>query len=75
MDLGTIIGLIMGLAMVTVGILVGGASPMLYVDVSSVFITIGGSFAALLVMNPMSRVLGLMRYFNHASSCHQHWWL
>jgi chemotaxis protein MotA len=52
--------------MVALGILIGGANPMLYVDVSSVFITIGGSFAALLVSNPMSRVLGIMRYFNHA---------
>lgn len=62
MDLATIIGLVAGIAAVIIGIIWGGASPVIYWDVSSVFITIIGSFCALMVSNPLSRVLGIMRY-------------
>ena len=65
MDLGTIIGLALGPAMIVLGILVGGSSLGGYIDITSVFITIGGSLAAMLISNPLSRVLSLVRYFMH----------
>lgn len=65
MDLGTILGLVIGPVMVIFGILVGGSGILIYVSVPSVFITIGGSLAAILISNPLSRVLGIMQYFGH----------
>jgi len=65
MDLGTIIGLILGFSMVVLGVLVGGVNPIVYVDVPSILITIGGSLGAIMVSNPISRVLGIMGYFNN----------
>ncbi len=68
MDLGTIIGLIMGFVVVVVGVIVGGANPLLYVDISAVLITIGGSLAAIMISNPLSRVFGIMTYFSNILS-------
>jgi len=65
MDLGTIIGLAIGPVMIIMGILVGGAPLLIYVNIPSIFITIGGSLAAVLISNPLARVLGIMRYFGH----------
>ena len=67
MDLGTIIGLSIGAGMVVLGIIVGGANPMIYWDLSSVFITVGGSFGAVMISNPMSRVLSMMKYLDRKS--------
>lgn len=64
MDLGTVIGLILGVAMVLMGIFTQGASLLIYWNLPSIFITVGGSFAALLVANPLNRLLGVMRYLN-----------
>jgi chemotaxis protein MotA len=64
MDLGTIIGLGLGVAALILGIVIGEVSPLLYVSISSIFITIGGSFAAILISNPLARVLGIFRFFN-----------
>lgn len=66
MDLGTIIGLGLGAGMVILGILVGGANPLIYWELSSVFITVGGSFGALMISNPLSRVLSMMKYLSLA---------
>jgi chemotaxis protein MotA len=65
MDLGTILGLVIGPIMVIFGILIGGSGMLIYINVPSVFITIGGSLAAILISNPLSRVLGIMQYFGH----------
>ncbi|HUZ17944.1 MAG TPA: motility protein A [Spirochaetia bacterium] len=62
MDLGTLLGLALGVAMILMGILTGGASLLIYWNIPSVFITIGGSFAALMVSNPLNRVLGVFKY-------------
>ena len=66
MDLGTIIGLILGFGMVLFGIISARGDFALFVSIPSIFIVIGGSFGALLVSNPLSRVLGIMRYVNLA---------
>ncbi|MBN2509625.1 MAG: motility protein A [Spirochaetales bacterium] len=65
MDLGTIIGVILGFAMILMSILTGGGQLGSFVDIPSIFMVIGGSFAALLVANPLQRVLGIMKYINH----------
>ncbi len=64
MDLGTIIGVILGVAMVVMAIVSNGGNVFAYINVPSIFMVVGGSFAAILVANPMSRVLGVMRYIN-----------
>ena len=65
MDLGTIVGLILGPAMIIFGILSGGSGLSYYIHVPSVLITVGGSVASMLISHPLSRVLGIIRYMNH----------
>ena len=62
MDLATIAGLLIGASALVVGILWGGGDIVRFASASSVMITIVGSFAALMVSNPLSRVLGILRY-------------
>ena len=68
MDLGTIIGAIVGFALVVVGIIIGGAPIGVYLSPDSVLIVIGGSFGAMLVANPMSRMLGVGKYIGLVTS-------
>jgi len=65
MDLGTIIGLGAGFAVVVFGIIVGGGNIGMFINIPSVLITIVGSFSALMVSNPLSRILGIIGYFSH----------
>jgi chemotaxis protein MotA len=65
MDLGTILGLIAGFIVLGIGVLVMGAPLGIYLDLSSVFITIGGSYCAIVVGNPLTRSLGIFRYLRH----------
>lgn len=62
MDLGTIIGLVAGAGFILFAIISGGAGLGPYVSVGSFVMVIGGSFGAMMVATPMSRILGLMRY-------------
>ncbi|MFW6380684.1 MAG: motility protein A [Spirochaetota bacterium] len=62
MDLGTIVGILSGFALVLVTIITGGAGLANYVSFQSVIVVIGGSFAAMLVANPLSRMLGIAKY-------------
>lgn len=66
MDLGTIIGLILGFVMILMSILTSGGALGSYIDIPSIFMVIGGSFSALMVGNPLQRVLGMMKYVSHA---------
>ncbi|TFG64884.1 MAG: motility protein A [Spirochaetales bacterium] len=66
MDLATIIGLLLGAGALLLGIISGGGSLGRYIDIPSVFVTIGGSIGALIVSNPLSRVLGMFKYAKHA---------
>ena len=67
MDIGTIGGIIAGFVLILAGIFTGGAPLFIYGDLPSVFITIGGSFAALLVTHPVRRVLSSLKFFNIAA--------
>ncbi len=62
MDLGTIIGVAIGFIMIVMTIITSGGSIGLYINLPSVLMVLAGSFGAMLVANPMSRMLGIMRY-------------
>lgn len=66
MDLGTIIGILSGIALVLVTIITGGAGLANYISVQSVIVVVGGSFSAMLVANPLSRMLGIAKYIKIA---------
>lgn len=57
MDIATIIGLLLSTALVVVAIILGG-SPVIFVDLSSFMIVIGGTIGATLVRNPLAQVTG-----------------
>jgi chemotaxis protein MotA len=61
-DIGTIIGILGGTVCLITGLLVGGANLLIYLDISSVFITIGGSLGALFVATPLSTALNMRKY-------------
>lgn len=66
MDLGTILGIAIGFVMITFSILNAGGNLANYVSVASLLMVVGGSFAAMMVATPLSRVLGIMKYINIA---------
>ncbi|HUX51548.1 MAG TPA: motility protein A [Spirochaetia bacterium] len=66
MDLGTIIGLIGGAALVLISIAINGAGFNIYLDLGSVLLVIGGSFGALMISNPLNRILGIVRFMSLA---------
>jgi chemotaxis protein MotA len=64
MDLGTIIGVAAGFAFILMSILTSGGVLGSYINLPSFLMVIGGSFSAMMVANPMSRMLGIMKYIN-----------
>ncbi len=58
MDLSTIIGVLAAFGMVLVGIMAGGPLT-LFVDMPSVFITIGGTFGIIFINYPLKDVFGV----------------
>jgi len=65
-DLGTIIGLAAGGGFILFAIIGTGSGLSPFVSFSSFIMVIGGSFGAMMVATPMSRILGLMRYLQIA---------
>ncbi len=61
MDIATIIGFIGGIAMTVLGVVSGGSNIMGIVDIPSVFITVGGSYAAIFVSSPLNEALGIFK--------------
>ncbi len=57
MDIASIIGSILTAAGLIIGLIVGKAQLDIYLDLSSVFITIIGSFGAMMTTHPLERVL------------------
>jgi chemotaxis protein MotA len=62
MDLGVVIGIAGGTALMIIGILWGGGSLFAFFDPASIMITCGASLASLFVGHPTGRVLQLMTY-------------
>src|SRR5574344_2871619 len=59
MDIATIIGMVGGAACILIGVLTSGGSLMGIVDIPSIFVTVGGSYAALFILAPLNEVLGV----------------
>ena len=66
MDIGTVGGIIGAFVLIIGSMVMSGASLGLYVNLPSAVMVMGGSFCALMVANPIQRVLNIMKYFNHA---------
>ncbi|MDR1933506.1 MAG: motility protein A [Spirochaetales bacterium] len=63
MDLGMILGLVLGVGLFLYALLSGGVSLMIYVNIPSVIMVFGGSFSALLMSNPLNRTLSAFKFF------------
>jgi len=63
MDLASIGGFVLGMGLILWGILFGGNALTLYWDMPSLVIVIGGSFAGMLAMSPISRITMLGKLF------------
>ena len=66
MDIATIIGLVGGVACIVMSVLTSGGSMKDIIDIPSVFMTIGGSFAALLICGPFKKTLGVFAVMGKA---------
>lgn len=64
MDLASIGGFVLGAALIVWGILIGGNPLIRFWDDSSLIIVIGGSFAGMLAMSPISRIIALGKLFS-----------
>ena len=64
MDISTIAGLGLGVVMILMSMMLGGSGMGVYINVPSVLMVIGGSFGALMISNPLTRVLHIMQYIN-----------
>jgi chemotaxis protein MotA len=62
MDLASVIGSLLCVTGLVVGLIVGGASLDIYLDLSSVFITLVGSFGAIMLTHPLQRVLMIPKF-------------
>ena len=58
MDLGTVIGVVLGLALIVMAIMLGGSFGA-YVDVPSIIIVVGGMTASVIASFPLAKVLKL----------------
>jgi len=65
MDIASVVGLIAGLAFIMMAIITGG-SPLLYVDVKSILIVVGGTIGATLINYPLKEVLGVIKVVQKA---------
>ena len=66
MDYGTIIGVFVGFTMIGMSIVTSGGNLTSYLNLPSVLVVLFGSFAAMMVANPLTRMLGIMRYVRNA---------
>lgn len=68
MGSSTIIGLIAGVVCIVIGIFWGGSDLMTFWDVSSVFITVGGTISALMISFPFPLLLDTLKSIKYAFS-------
>ncbi len=66
MDLGTIIGLIGGVAIIGIAVALTGIPTGFFISASSFLVVIGGSFAAMLVANPATKMARVFSYIRLA---------
>ena len=70
MDIGTVIGVVLGLLLVIGSIIVGGGSGFL--NVPAMLITIGGSFAATLMNYPLPKIMATISVIKKAFADNSH---
>lgn len=66
MDISTLIGMIGGAACIYIGIVTSGGTLMGVIDIPSVFVTVGGSYASLFILAPLNQALGIFRIMGRA---------
>ena len=59
MDISTIIGIVVGAACIVMSVLTSGGTLGVIIYIPSVFMTIGGSYAAIFIAAPLKKALGL----------------
>lgn len=62
LDLSSVIGVSMTVTALVIGLIVGGANLLIYYDLSSIFITLVGSFGALMLTHPLNRIMAMPTY-------------
>jgi len=70
MDLATIIGIILGFGLIIGSIFLGG-SLLLFIDIPSVMIVVGGTIAATLIKSPIGEILGVFSVVRNAFQTHE----
>ena len=65
MDVSTVIGLVIGTALVAVAIVVGD-NPQIFLDLKSTLIVVGGTLGVTFVKNPLRRVFGTVGVIKNA---------
>ncbi|MFQ6675136.1 MAG: motility protein A [Fidelibacterota bacterium] len=66
MDLGTALGLLLGIGFITVGIVNNNGDPRWFLDLDALVIVIGGTLAATLVNYPLKNVLSIFKVLGQA---------
>src|SRR5574344_2925445 len=59
MDVSTLIGMVGGAACILIGVLTSGGTLMGILDIPSIFVTVGGSYASLFILAPMNEAIGI----------------
>ncbi len=65
MDIGTLVGLIIAWVLVFAAIVMGG-SPIVYINIPSLLITVGGAIAAAMIHYPLPTVLAIGKFMGKA---------
>ncbi len=65
MDLATVIGILAGLGIILFTVLTG-EEPLVFIDIKSIVIVFGGTFATILIRFPMQRVMKTIDVVKHA---------
>ena len=66
MDFGTAFGLLLGIGLISIGIISNNGDPIWFLDWDSILIVIGGTFAATLVYYPLKNIQGLFSILSAA---------
>lgn len=64
MDIGTLVGILLGIFLVVSAIVMGGGAG--FINVPAIMITVGGAFAATLMNFPLPKIIGTMRIVRKA---------
>jgi len=64
MDLASLIGIAIAVGCLGIGIVAGGSGLGVYFDLSSIFITLGGSLGSVMITTSMSRLTEIFKYIS-----------